>query len=583
MDLFQMYRAELAALTINSKPIITSLTMIAGDNRNTNASAVAAALESHIMECPGAQRLPALYVLDSIVKNIGEPYVGIFAVRLPEVFATVFASADPRTQHNLQKLFGTWRGVFYDDVLARVQASVASTGWTLVGVGQPAVQQQQQMQQQQMQQQQMQQQQAYGVTPGAPAAAPVYGMYPQYQTQQPPPLQYVQAPQQPHFIGQPAMQHQPQQPIYGYQVTAGIPQPQHSQPLQAPPYMQHQQQQQPMMAPVMQQPQQPMMTPGMPPGNNDFVTGNILAQQGINAQALLEAVLDRPGTRGMLNSAAVSPTTTTAHAQASSFDASFLRERHEFVLDALYWDQNHQCGQTGRRFKTAQDLRTFTNARAMGKSGKAAKSELFSRRWWVDDTEWCGGGELPSPTIRGDGGFFGGEAASEAQAVEVSSSKAKGNAGAVASDGEPPSVAVGDLDAGGGVCALSGEKFELFWNDEDEEWRYKNCVELPDGRLVLASLVNSLTSPPTSPVRNEFHGPGPISSAEDAADAAEAAAAATRDQDEAAVDLSKLEAIPAPPDATTAAAEVSADVRTGKGRSVEDKEGATTRKRARRS
>lgn len=43
-------------------------------------------------------------------------------------------------------------------------------------------------------------------------------------------------------------------------------------------------------------------------------------------------------------------------------------------------------------------------------------------------------------------------------------------------------------------CALSGEKFEAYWDDEREEWRFKNAVRLqsdafglPAGSLVLAS------------------------------------------------------------------------------------------------
>ena len=43
-------------------------------------------------------------------------------------------------------------------------------------------------------------------------------------------------------------------------------------------------------------------------------------------------------------------------------------------------------------------------------------------------------------------------------------------------------------------CALSGEKFETYWDDEREEWRFRDAVRLeseafglPAGSLVLAS------------------------------------------------------------------------------------------------
>lgn len=38
-----------------------------------------------VLQCPAPAKLPALYVVDSIVKNVKEPYLSLFGNRLAEV------------------------------------------------------------------------------------------------------------------------------------------------------------------------------------------------------------------------------------------------------------------------------------------------------------------------------------------------------------------------------------------------------------------------------------------------------------------------------------------------------------------
>ncbi|KAF9391860.1 hypothetical protein BGX21_011173 [Mortierella sp. AD011] len=125
----QLYKDELATLTFNSKPIITSLTIAAGENVLV-CKIIVQIIEDRMRSAPANQKLPTLYLIDSIIKNVGGPYVNLFGRSIVSLFLDAYAVVDSAAKASFEKVLGTWPNwntqLFPRDTIASIERELQS-------------------------------------------------------------------------------------------------------------------------------------------------------------------------------------------------------------------------------------------------------------------------------------------------------------------------------------------------------------------------------------------------------------------------------------------------------------------------
>uniref|UniRef100_A0A8D0DJV8 Pre-mRNA cleavage complex 2 protein Pcf11 n=1 Tax=Salvator merianae TaxID=96440 RepID=A0A8D0DJV8_SALMN len=110
-DACRDYQSSLDDLTFNSKPHINMLTILAEENVPF-AKDIVSLIEAQIAKAPSNEKLPVMYLMDSIVKNVGREYLAAFTKNLVTTFVNVFEKVDENTRKSLFKLRSTWDDIF---------------------------------------------------------------------------------------------------------------------------------------------------------------------------------------------------------------------------------------------------------------------------------------------------------------------------------------------------------------------------------------------------------------------------------------------------------------------------------------
>ncbi|KAK6352663.1 hypothetical protein TWF730_009477 [Orbilia blumenaviensis] len=107
-ELAEDYRSSLEDLSVNSRWEITNLTVIAKENIHA-AQAISKVIEEHIQKTSPLRKLPALYLLDSIAKNVGTPYTLFFGRNLYRTFMDAYSLVEGPVRRKLEEMLQTWK------------------------------------------------------------------------------------------------------------------------------------------------------------------------------------------------------------------------------------------------------------------------------------------------------------------------------------------------------------------------------------------------------------------------------------------------------------------------------------------
>ncbi|CAH8850870.1 unnamed protein product [Trichobilharzia szidati] len=114
-DLLSAFKKDLESLKDNDKYRINALTIFARDHKDAAgvAESIVELTLKHVQVIPAGLKLLGLYVIDSIVKNVGIPYRKLYTANIVDAFVHSFQSIrDEKGRLKLYNLRTTWKDIF---------------------------------------------------------------------------------------------------------------------------------------------------------------------------------------------------------------------------------------------------------------------------------------------------------------------------------------------------------------------------------------------------------------------------------------------------------------------------------------
>lgn len=143
-EVTSQYTEGLLGLTLNSKPIINNLTIIAEENVDSSA-VIVRLIESRIaqvcyspanlcitivcllnFQADTDKKLPVIYLLDSIIKNVGGVYLQLFSKNIINTYCNAFEKLDTNNRISMVHLLKTWIGVFPQEQVSAIQDRISA-------------------------------------------------------------------------------------------------------------------------------------------------------------------------------------------------------------------------------------------------------------------------------------------------------------------------------------------------------------------------------------------------------------------------------------------------------------------------